>query len=284
MSYTQSITRSSRALFVVAIDQSGSMAGEINVAGRRVTKAEMVAEVANDLIAELVERSRRSDGVRDYYDVAIVGYSGDGVESLLTRQWVSIIDLDRDCLEECDVERECKLPDGSVRFFNQHMRRWITPKATGSTPMYECLLTLYDLVGEWCSHNRDSFPPMIFNITDGESTDCDYDDIAEIASKIKSVSTNDGAALLVNIHIASVCGGKSLLFPTLIEFAQFSEPSRSAFALYNSASDMPPIFNDALCEIKGVEKSDIFKAMSYNCAVSELITILNIGSISVKRG
>ena len=65
-------------------DGSGSMAEPIRFRGRSATKAEAVAEVADELLFELIERARRDDGVRDYYDIALIGYGGDDrVESLL---------------------------------------------------------------------------------------------------------------------------------------------------------------------------------------------------------
>lgn len=78
-----SITRSHRTAFILAIDQSGSMAEKLLFRGRQTTKAEAVAEVTNRLLFELIERARRSDEVRDYYDIAVLGYSGDGIVSLL---------------------------------------------------------------------------------------------------------------------------------------------------------------------------------------------------------
>ena len=75
--YTQSITRSHRTAFILAIDQSGSMAEKLLFRGRQTTKAEAVAEVTNRLLFELIERARRRDEVRDYYDIAVLGYSGD---------------------------------------------------------------------------------------------------------------------------------------------------------------------------------------------------------------
>ena len=60
------------------------MAESILFRGLRLTKAEAVAGITNDLLFELVERARRSDGIRDYYDIAVIGYSGDDeVRSLL---------------------------------------------------------------------------------------------------------------------------------------------------------------------------------------------------------
>ncbi len=284
--YTKSITRKHRALFIIAIDQSCSMAGELALGSRTLSKAELVAEVANDLIAELIERSRRSEGIRDYYDVAIIGYSGEGVRSLLSTQpWISISDLEKIEVERGEVEREYRLSDGEHRLFRHHLHKWVTPTATGATPMYEALLTAHDIAEQWSllAANRESFPPMIYNITDGESTDCDYSDIAEISSRIKSISTLDGQALLFNIHIASSSLPSSILFPSLSEIAQWGECSRSALSLFHSASHLPEVFSASLREIKPTEGEQQYKAMSFNCSVAELITILNIGSISIKR-
>ena len=84
MNYTQSITRHHRTAFVLAIDQSGSMVEELEFRGRRTSKAAAVAEVANSLLSELLLRATREGEVRDYYDIAVVGYSGEGVHSLLS--------------------------------------------------------------------------------------------------------------------------------------------------------------------------------------------------------
>ena len=64
--YTQSITRSHRTAFFLAIDCSGSMAEPIHFRGGCKAKSEVVATIANELLFELIERARRSDGVRDY--------------------------------------------------------------------------------------------------------------------------------------------------------------------------------------------------------------------------
>ncbi|MFI3285795.1 MAG: VWA domain-containing protein [Rikenellaceae bacterium] len=263
------------------------MAGRVDNAGNIVTKAEMVAQVANDLIAELIERSRRSEGLRDYYDIAVVGYSGAGVTTPFGshKPYLSTIQLNELNPEERTIERQIRLPNGEIRFIRETQRCWIKPEAVGLTPMYEGLFMVYDIAKRWCAQqeNLNSFPPMIFNITDGESTDCDYADIMEISSRIKSIATNDGKALLVNVHIASNCAKSSMLFPSPREIAQMGEVAPAALSLFNAASELPSIFMDAVCDIKGTEFRNNYKAMSFNCSISELVTILNIGSISIKR-
>lgn len=265
------------------------MAGEVEINGRTLNKAEMVCEVVDDLLSELVERSRRSDGMRNYYDVAILGYSGRGVRALLgsgSGSSSTIVEIDSAAIEERDVERCYTMNSGEKHYQRHRMRRWIEPEATGSTPMYEALLTTCDIVREWVerAENRESFPPIIFNITDGESTDCNYSDIALVASKIKALSTLDGQALLFNVHIASNKEAKSLIFPCPEEFSRTAYPTNASLGLFNASSELPQTMLAAAKEIKGVDYIAPFRAMSFNCSVAELVTILNIGSISVKRG
>lgn len=46
--------------------------------GRRMSKSEAVALTVNMLIDELLNRCKREEGYRDYFDIAVQGYHGDG--------------------------------------------------------------------------------------------------------------------------------------------------------------------------------------------------------------
>ena len=172
--YTQSITRSHRTAFILAIDQSGSMAEKLLFRGRQTTKAEAVAEVTNRLLFELIERARRSDEVRDYYDIAVLGYSGDGIVSLLNdpEPLVPVSRLAALPVDFAETVVERRMPDGEATFRKISMPAWIAPKAVGQTPMYEALLQIRDLTQAWCTNpaHSESFPPIVFNITDGRAS------------------------------------------------------------------------------------------------------------------
>ena len=43
------------------------------------SKAEFVADALNRTLANLVTRCTRAEGVRDYFDVGVLGYGGNGV-------------------------------------------------------------------------------------------------------------------------------------------------------------------------------------------------------------
>ena len=282
--YTQSITRTHRTAFILAIDGSGSMAERIRYHGREMTKSEAVAFITNSLLFELLERARRDDGVRDYYDIAVLSYSGnDEVQSLLPdgRETISVAEL---AAVEPRIKRETiewRQPDGSIALREIPTPVWVEPQAAGQTPMCLALCHARDIAAAWCADpvHAESFPPTVFNITDGEATDCNDAELIAVAEQIKSLRTADGNALLINIHIA---GGET---PQVAFFPSEEEadlPNRYASVLYNCSSVMPEVFNEAIREAKGPGFLPPFRGMSYNASADELITMLNIGSISVK--
>ncbi len=281
--YTQSITREHRALIIIAIDQSTSMSGKVTYRGNEITKAEAVAWIACDLIFELTEKARRTDGIRDYYDIAVVGYSGDGIEMVLDRDKPYIPVSHVDALPYEMIERLTQriMPDGEPSLKTIRYKQWIKPKASGETPMYEALREVRETVRKWCDNpaNMNSFPPIVFNITDGEFSDSIPEELKAVCDQIKEIHTSDGNALLFNIHIAPSTHQKPLIFPTEEEI---SHGNRYAQTLFDCSSEMPSIFNRDILTARGDHATPPFRGMSYNASLGELVSILNIGSISVK--
>ena len=282
--YTQSITRTHRTAFILLIDGSGSMNEEILFHGKRMTKAEAVASITNGMLFELVERARRSDGIRDYYDISVLTYSGDNeVYSLLPegREMLSVAEL---AAGEIPMKRELveyRMPDGSTSLRELPVPDWIAAEAAGQTPMYQALDHAYEIAEAWCRNpaHAESFPPTVFNITDGEATDCDEEELRTICERIRSLRTCDGHVLLINIHIAPDESQHAVFFPTEEEAAY---SNRYAGVLYDCSSPMPEVFNEAIREAKGPGALPPFRGMSYNTSAEQLIAMLNIGSISVK--
>lgn len=282
--YARSITRTHRTAFVVAIDGSGSMAEPIRFRGRSASKAEAVAEVADELLFELIERARRDDGVRDYYDIALVGYGGDDrIESLLPggAEMLSVAELAARQPVLRRRSEELRLPDGRIALRETTFPQWVAPRAAGQTPMCEALRRCRDLADAWCARpeNAASFPPVVFNITDGEATDCDDEELRAVAAQIRSLGTADGNVLLINIHLAADEEGRTLFFPGA------DEPlggNRYAQLLYDCSSQMPAPFDEAIRREKGPGALPPFRGMSFNASATQLLTMLNIGSISIK--
>ena len=92
--YEQRITRTHRTAIILVIDCSTSMQELTTINNLRMSKADAIAFACNYLIDELMALATRHDGLRNYYDIAIIGFSGDGIVSLLPSEgFISIAQL-----------------------------------------------------------------------------------------------------------------------------------------------------------------------------------------------
>lgn len=281
--YNQEITRSHRTAFVLLLDRSASMQQHVRFGNMTAPKSQVVAYTANALITELLDRCRRTDGLRNYYDIAVIGYCGDRVESLLcTEGFASVKELSTKEPATSTIAFEQELEDGSKILARHRQRNWIEPLAEGTTPMYEALHKALGLVEEWCEQpqNQDSFPPIVINITDGEPTDCGDNDLRDVCSLIKRTSTTDGNTLLLNIHICSDDSLPSTIFPMQEEVVCLNPKAR---LLADCSSTMPSVLDAAIHDLKGVGATPPFVGMGYNASVVELLSMINIGSRSITQ-
>lgn len=281
--YTQEITGKHRTAFVIAVDQSLSMTETgIRGYGRTVSKAEAVARAVNELVSELENRAVRGDTVRNYFDVAVIGYGNGGVEPLLDpcRWMVPVSELRLHEPPRCCYTVERRLRDGKTVVGEEAADGWISPRAEGCTPMFEAFWTIRNILREWCAEpcHAESFPPVVINITDGEASDCDPDELRAAACEIRRLGTRDGNVLMMNIHITVREDACALLFPTRGEAAA---GDRYACLLAECSSTMPSVFNGLVAASRGDDVAPPYLAMGYNTSPKDLFALLNIGSRSV---
>src|SRR5262249_38290683 len=143
-----------------------------------------------------------------YFDVGVIGYSGDQSRSafggqLAGRELVAISELANNPLRIED--RSKKVDDGTGGVTDQKVKFpvWFDPSCANGTPMCSAFRKASEIVQGWASEHEKSFPPIVINITDGESTD--GDPIPE-ASALTSLGTDDGPVLLFNAHLSSASG------------------------------------------------------------------------------
>lgn len=280
--YEQEITRVHRSAFVIAIDQSQSMIENVIFEGMTISKAAAVAKITDALLYELTLRARRDDGIRNYFDIAVLGYADDEVYPLIDpkRSFIPVSEIYDLKSDRTKVVIERTLPDGTTRHYSEERLSWIEPRAEGNTPMFEAMLQIRDLLREWCSspQNADSFPPVVFNITDGMSSDCNGAELLAVAEQIKSLHTNDGNVLLINIHLGSGDDAQAVIFPTE---GEIDADNHHMCFVADCSSVMPAPFDQLIRSQRGEWLVPPFKAMSYNASLTELIAMLNIGSRSV---
>ena len=279
--YKRCVTRVSHSAIAIAIDSSISMQELTILNNTPMPKMEAAALIANFIIDELIVRSTRAGIVLDYFDIAVLRYSGDGVESILASEddgLTNIKAINNIIPQPVCYNIQHKEKDGTEIVIPFTLHEWVTPKAHGIAPMYEALVHIKELLSKWCddSFNSNSFPPIVFNITDGCCSDADDMELMDVATEIRSLGTRDGSALLVNIYLAN--GGdnmESILFPSATE--HFSQ-DHDCQILYDMSSTLPMELEYMLKDITGCINQRPYKCFARNSSICEIVSLIDIGT------
>src|SRR5437868_4066585 len=74
---------------------------------------------------------------------------------------------------------------------------WFEPVANGGTPMCAALTQAKGVVDGWVSQHPNCFPPIVIQISAGESTDGGP---APVAEQVRKVKSSAGEVVLFNVH------------------------------------------------------------------------------------
>lgn len=282
MSYSAKISSLNPVAIVVMVDQSGSMSEYITWNHTQTTKAAAVSEVINNLLSEFAARSRSENSYRHYYDLMVVGYSGDGVKSLLATEdsfFLTPSQLMGSVKRMQNIQRQRQLPDGRMIMTNIEQRIWIEVTAEGRTPMRAAFSTVHTQLKFWCATHPNSFPPIVINISDGEATDGSHEQLTEMVDKVKSVSTSDGNVLVINIHLSN-SSSDSVVFP-----ASKSDLPQDCYAelIFDLSSFMPEPFEREIAAGFEHTTPQSYRGMAYNASMTDLVRLLNIGSTTINH-
>jgi hypothetical protein len=235
MAYEAEISRMNPTCFIFLIDQSGSMKDPFPESNRR--KAENVADAVNRLLQNLVIRSSKSEGVRDYFYVSVIGYgasTGPAFGGELAGN--EIVPVSEVAMNPARIEKRIKkVEDGAGGLVDQEIKFpiWFDPVGDGGTPMCKAMGIAQRILSGWLSQHPSCFPPIVIHITDGESTDGDP---TEIMKQVTDLASDDGNVLLFNVHLSSNPSAKVIEFPaTAAEL-----PDKYAHILFETASPLTP--------------------------------------------
>ena len=283
--YSARITRKTPSAFVFMLDRSGSMAEKVTFRGETLPKATAVASLINSTLSELVNRCRREEGYRDYLDIAVIGYGGGSIRSLLPEGNSHPVFRKPDELAYApvgtvNIVRERTLPDGQKVISTVEQKAWVVPEALGKTPMFGAFEQVYKLLGDWTRRHTGErcFPPVVIHISDGEATDAEEHELLAVAQKLTGLRTADGSVLLMNIYIGSGNGDQTVLFPAVEDDLPDTPYARLLFAM---SSRLPAIYRERIAAITGTPAPETCRGMSYNTSMTDLISLLHIGSVSV---
>ncbi|MDI2132156.1 vWA domain-containing protein [Yinghuangia seranimata] len=273
MVYTAEISRTNPTCFIFLVDQSASMVDPIGGEVKQ-RKADVVADAINRLLTELSVKCAKEEGVRDYFHIAVIGYGHTSVGSvfggaLAGRDLVPISEV-ADNPARID-ERVKKVPDGAGGLVETSVTfpLWLEPVANGGTPMVRALSYADNLVAGWVEQHPDGFPPIVLNLTDGESTDGDP---SAAAAALAARASSDGTALLYNSHVSDT-GGSPTTFPD----SDADLPDAYARQLFAMSSVLPSGVR-SYAATQGYRMSDATRGFVYNADIVSIVDFLDIGT------
>jgi hypothetical protein len=273
MPYSAEISRTNPSCLLFLIDQSGSMEDPFGGEATR-QKAEGVADAINRLLQNLVIKCAKAEGVRDYYHVGVIGYGENQVRPGFGGQLAGedLLPISAVAAAPARVEeRTKKVDDGAGGLVDQKVKFpvWFDPAAKGGTPMCGALTRATAIVEGWLAQHPDCFPPIVVNISDGESTDGDPSSPAEA---LRRLSSSDGGVLLFNCHLSSQTAAP-------IEFPADEDklPDEHGRRLFTMSSPLPDYMRE-IAEQEGYPVADGARGFAFNADIVAVIRFLDIGT------
>ncbi len=271
MAYTAEISRSHPTCIVFVVDESTSMREKLET-GR--SKAEFVADVLNKTLYSLITLCTKADGIRDYFHLGVVAYSGtnarNGFKGTLSYKVLNPIStVANNPLRIEERLRKVRVEDGEVTQHRTKFPVWFEPKAQGKTSMCAGLAMGETVVRDWCLANSGAFPPTLIHITDGHPTDGDPESVAD---SIKRLATEDGGCLIFNLHV-DVGSGRPILFPETASVLS----DRYAAKLFRMSSRLP-VHVLAAARAKGYPVTEMSRGFIFNASPEAIVDFFEIGT------
>lgn len=278
MSYSREISRDHKACILFLLDQSYSMVEPLGNSSKR--KCDELAAAVNSWLHNMAIRASGDEGIRDWMDVGLIGYRTDQqAQPIITpilqgpladRPLISITEIANHPVRIESVTQLIEDEEtGEMMEIPYDTPVWVDPFAEGSTPMCHVFHYAYGILENWIQNNRDSFPPIVIHITDGESQDGDPIPYAEA---VKNLATNDGNVLLFNCHL-SMAASDPFLFPNSDQ-GLADELGRTLFAMSSVLPD--PLYRSAATE--GFPVQSGARGMAFNADMVVLVKFLDMGT------
>lgn len=272
MPYQAPIQRTDPTALLFIVDQSSSMGDRMADSER--TKAQIVSDVLNKTLMQLVTRCAKADGVRDYFDIGVIGYGNSGAQNALHGELAKRFLNPISAIEANPVrveERRRKVDDGAGGIVEQSIKFpvWFEPQANGGTPMCAAITKAAEELAAWCDSHPNSYPPTVLHITDGESTDGNPE---QLADGLRQFQTNDGNVLLLNLHISSIAA-----LPISFPASEMGLPDQYAQLLFRMSSPLPPHLVKVAQE-KGRTVSVESRGYVFNADAAEVVDFFDIGT------
>lgn len=228
----------------------------------------------NRTLATLITRCTKAEGTRNYFDIGVIGYGGDGARNGFQGALDSSILHPISAIEAAPLrieDRKKKMDDGAGGLVEQSVKFpvWFEPRAAGGTPMREAITRAAEELVAWCDSHPDCYPPTVLHITDGESTDGDPEDLA---TQLRQIQTGDGPVLIFNLHV-STSGQDPIKFPG----SETGLADIYAKMLFRMSSPLPEHLI-RFAQEKGFQVGMESRGFVFNAEATEIVDFFDIGT------
>ncbi len=270
MAYQAEVSRTNPSCILLLTDQSESM---LEPWGNdpQLSKAEGLAQVINGFLYNLILKCTKSEGVRDYFHVGIIGYGSEvtsGFSGLLEGQTLVPVSW----LEKYPLRMEARreLVDdgaGGKKLLTTQWPIWYQPRVKGRTFMCQALQAAEKLLLDWRDEHPACLPPLVINITDGEANDGNP---LAAARQLMQLRFDDGPVLLFNLHISHQAA-PSIRFPE----TPADLPDEYARVLWRMSSVLPERMRLMAQELRR-QIGPQARGFIFNATADDLIKFLEI--------
>ena len=271
MNFRAEISRACPTAILFVIDQSTSMRDRLQ---SEKSKSEFLADVLNKTLYTLITTCSKADGIRDYFHVGVIAYSGldarNGFQGGLADAEMHTISRIADAPLRIETRmKKVAGPNDNIVEEPTKFPIWFEPQSRGKTSMCAGLRAAYGLMRSWCSQHQASFPPTILHVTDGHPTDGNPEPAAD---EIKSLATEDGPCLLFNLHV-DVGGAPPRVFPNDERVLH----DRFGKTLFRMSSELP-LHAVQIAKKKGRDIKSGARGFIFNAGIEEITDFFDIGT------
>jgi uncharacterized protein YegL len=278
MAYSMEISRQNKALFVFLLDQSFSMDDPLANSTNR--KIDALTAAINAWLQNLSIACAKAEGFKDFFDICIIGYGTDEDQNPIIEPALIGPLAGRDIVTISEIAENPARIDivtafmqdeetGELLEMPQQMPIWIDPVIRGATPICSAIVKVCEIVDNWIAQHPNSFPPIIINITDGESSEGDP---IPYADTLRQRETKDGNVLFFNCCVSSTAAD-----PFLFKGNGELLPDEFAKSLFKMSSVLPESIVDK-ARAAGQELEPNARGMAYNADMVALIKFLDLGT------
>lgn len=278
--YQKTVGTPHPGLFIILIDQSGSM--NVSFEGGN-SRAEVAALAVNRCIQSILQRCKQMEHTKDRCYVVVIGYGAPTVNPKAAGQNAYLIvggkisEVEKQIIRTDEIKKNAKVSDGAGGLMDGQkiikLDIWVDPCAEGSTPMDEAFMKAEEFASKWVLEHPDNFPPVVVNITDGEPNDPVAAEKA--ARSLMNVATSDGNLLLFNAHISN--GQGKLVIPS----SESAIPSPLGKLMFRLSSEIPASMIEIAKKVGFEDAKMGSRGLIINGEAGDMIQLIDFGSVAM---